>query len=165
LNARSDLELFLGRSPLALADARHAYELAGDIGLLRFLSDSARRMAAVLVAGGDIPRAYSFALASAILADQAARGRAGAGSVEVAQHYESESHRREVAELVHRNDLQTGELKQRALSQRWLWTGLAGVVVALAGTGYFLQRLRHSHRALERTFAELQRSRDHIEDR
>ena len=165
LNARSDLELSLGRASAAIADAKHAYDLANAIDVLRYRSDSARRMATVLAARGNHQRAYAFSVEAATLTDQAARERASARLVEVTQRYESESRKREVAELVQRNQLQTAELKQRALSQRWLWTVLVAVVVTLAVTGYFLQRLRHTHRALERTFAELQRSRDHIEER
>jgi signal transduction histidine kinase/DNA-binding NarL/FixJ family response regulator len=165
LNSRSDLELSLGRRSAALADAKRAYDLAGAMDLLRFRSESARRMAAMVAAGGDMPRAYSYSVEAASLADQAARERANARLAEVTQQYDSESRKREVADLVHRNELQTAELKGHALLQRWLWTVLAGVIVTLVGTAYFLQRLRQSHRALEQTFAELQRSRDHIEER
>ena len=166
LSARSDLELHLNRLAPALTDARRAYELAsGSPSLLRSRSDSARRLATVLAATGDVLHAYSYLAEGATLADQAVHERANARLAEVTQRYESESRQREVTELVHRNELQTAELKERALTQRWLWTVLAAAVLMLAGTGYFLLRLRQSHRALGNTYAELQRSRDHIEER
>ena len=166
LSARSDLELYLNRLAPALADARRAYELcAASPGLQRSRSDSARRLAAVLDATGDVQRAYSYLAEAMTLTNQAARERANARLAEVTQRYESESRQREVTELVHRNELQTAELKERALTQRWLWTMLAAAVVMLAGAGYFLLRLRQSHRALGNAYAELQRSRDHIEQR
>ena len=166
LSARSDLELHLNRLAPALADARRAYELAlGSPGLLRSRSDSARRLAAVLNATGDVQRAYAYLAEAATLTDQATRERANARVAEITQRYESESRQREVTELVHRNELQTAELKERALTQRWLWTVLAAAVLMLAGAGYFLLRLRQSHRALGNAYAELQRSRDHLEER
>ena len=166
LSARSDLELQSHRLAPALTDARRAYELAaGSPSPLRSRSDSARRLAAVLDASGDVQHAYSYLAEAATLNDQAARERANARLAEVTQRYESESRQREVTELVHRNELQTAELKERALTQRWLWTMLAAAVVMLAGGGYFLLRLRQSHRVLGNTYAELQRSRDHIEER
>jgi len=165
LNARADLALALGRQRAAQADAERAYEIAGTIGVLRYRSESARRMATMLAAAGNPRRAYELGVEAAALADQAVRERASARLAEVIERYESESRQREVAELTRRNEQQSAQLAQHALQQRWLWTLLGAGAVTLTVTAYFLLRLRRSHATLARTYAELKRSRDHIEER
>ncbi|HSW06003.1 ATP-binding protein [Aquabacterium sp.] len=149
LNARSDTALAIGRRTEALADAQRAYALAQAIGLLRYRSESAQRMATVMAAGQDHRRAYDYSVEAARLTTQAVQDRAGARLVEVAERFEAESRKREIAELTRRNEQQTAALRQQALQQRWLWTVLAAIIVVLATTAFFLQRLRWSHRVLE----------------
>ena len=53
--------------------------------------------------------------------------------MQLVQRYQDEGRQRELAELTRRSEQQTAELRQRELQQRWLWTLLAGVALALAG--------------------------------
>ena len=129
----------------ALADAQRSYALAIDIGLPLHKSGSAQRIATIEAELGHYRRAYMFSLESAELAAKANREKASNSVVQLAQRYETESKRRQIEELTRRNEQQTAELKQRKLQQRWLWTVLGGSLVMLAGSAYFLLRLRRSH--------------------
>ena len=145
LTVRSSAYQALGNLSAALADAQRSYALAIDIGLPLHKSGSAQRIATIEAELGHYRRAYMFSLESAELAAKANREKASNSVVQLAQRYETESKRRQIEELTRRNEQQTAELKQRKLQQRWLWTVLGGSLVMLAGSAYFLLRLRRSH--------------------
>ena len=163
LNARSVNFEAQGRMPEARADAEQAYALAREIGFALYRSDSAKRLAAVVAAGGDTQRAYSLSVEAAEMIANATREKASSRMVELAQRYESESRRREIVELERRNEQQTAELAQRALQQRWLWTVLGGSIVTLTGAFGFVVFLRRSQRQLEAINLRLTQSQDELE--
>jgi PAS domain S-box-containing protein len=164
LNARSATRESLGQAAAARTDAERAYALAKEIGFPLYLSESARRMAAIAAASGDYRRAYELSGEAEAMTAKAASERAGARMAELAQRYEAESKQRELSELTRRNEQQTAELRQHELQQRWLWTVLIGSVVALAGAAAFLLRLRSSHRLLAMSNEALQRSRAELQE-
>jgi PAS domain S-box-containing protein len=155
LNARSDNEESLGHAALAKADAERAYALAKDIGFPLYMSGSAQRMAHLAAHEGDFRRAYALTVEANEMTAKAARERASARMVQLAQRYESESKQREINELTHRNREQQAELQQAELRQRLLWTGLGASALVFAGTIYFLFRLGGSQRDLRRSEAAL----------
>ena len=162
LNARSTTHQALGHADAALTDADRGYALARAIGLPLYLSESAQRVAAVTALRGNFSRAYELLVEATGMRERAEREKTGARVIALAQRYESESKRRQIEELTRRNEIQSAELKQRALQQRWLWTVLGGSIAALAGGAFFLLRLRHSHRLLELANVQLQDSRDDV---
>ncbi|HEX5338804.1 MAG TPA: PAS domain-containing protein, partial [Gallionella sp.] len=137
LNARSENLQALGRFVAARADAERAYALAKDIGMPVYRSGSARRMSAIFAAAGEPKRAYEFAVEAIDFADETAREKSGTRMAELAQRYQEENRQRQVDELTLHNE-------QQDERQRWLWTVLGGSIVLLAGTAYFLLRLRKS---------------------
>ena len=142
---RSSTYQALGNLSTALADAELSYALATDIGLALYKSGSAQRIAAIEAELGHYRRAYMFSTESAEQAAKANREKISSSVIDLAQRYESESRRRQIDELTRRNEQQNAELKQRRLQQRWLWTVLGGSLLMLAGSAYFLLRLRRSH--------------------
>lgn len=156
LMARSAIYLSLGNRPAALSDTEHAYALARDVGLSLYLSETAQLLATIHAARGDHRRAYELAVEAAAMTSKAAREKMNARVVELAQRYETESKRRQIEELTRRNEQQTAELKQRMLQQRWLWTVLGGSIAMLAGTFFFLVRLRRSHHIIRSLNASLE---------
>jgi PAS domain S-box-containing protein len=155
LNARSENFQALGRLAAARTDAERAYAQAQNMGLLLYRAESAKRMAAIAAAANDHKHAYQFSAEAADLTDKIAREKTSNRMVELAQRYQSESKQRKIDELT-RNE------KQHELEQRWLWTILGGSIILLAGTGYFLLRLRRSHRMLQASNAQLRQSQDEI---
>jgi PAS domain S-box-containing protein len=151
LNARSANRESLGQLAVAKADAQRAYQLAKEIAFPLYISESARRMANLAANEGDFRQAYTLTGEANEMTAQAARERASARMVQLAQRYESESKQREINELTQRNREQQAELKQAELRQRLLWTVLGGAVLAFAGTVYFLVRLRRSQYELRRS--------------
>lgn len=158
LNARSTSYQSLGRVDAASADAERAYTLAKNIGFPLYLSESAKRLAAIAAARGEPQRAYQLSVEAGEMAAKATRESTGKHMVELAQRYASENKQRQIIELNRRNERQTAELQKRGLQQRWLWTLLGGSIVILAGTAIFLLRLRRSHGQLESAHTQLQRS-------
>jgi PAS domain S-box-containing protein len=155
LNARSSNHLAMGNLAAAQADAEQASTLAKDIGFPLYQSESAHHLAAIAAASGDHRKAYALELEATEMTARAAREKSGARMTQLAQRYESESKQREIDELTRRNQQQTTELRQRTLQQRWLWTVLGGSGAALAGTAYFLFRMRRSQRLLRAVNAQL----------
>jgi len=149
LNARSANHESLGDLAAALADAETARGVAKAIGFPLYLSESARRLAAIRAAQGDYRAAYAFSLEAAEMSAKASRENTSRRIVELAQHYEAESRRRELMELREQSERQAHELAQRRLQQRWLWTVLGIICAALAVTAYLLARLHRSQRALQ----------------
>jgi PAS domain S-box-containing protein len=151
LNARSmDYEV-LKQIGLAKADVLRAYELAKQINFPLYISESAQRMAKLAAAEGDFHQAYMLTVEANEMTARAARERASARMVELAQRYESESKQREIIELTQRNRQQQADLQQAQLRQRLLWTVLGAALVVFAGTVYFLVRLRRSQTELRRS--------------
>jgi PAS domain S-box-containing protein len=164
LNGRSQNYQALGNLAAALADAERAQAIAKEIGFHVYLSGSARRVAAVAAARGDLQRAYRLSLEADEITAKAAREKSGARMIELAQRYQAEGRRREIEELTRRNEQQAAELRQRQLQQRWLWTVAIGSAVALAIVAFFLFRLQRTHRVLAALNAQLQRTRDELQD-
>ena len=156
LNTRSAVYVALGNQAAALADAERAYGLARQIGLPSYQSESAQRTAAIVAAQGDYRRAYDLSVEAATLTASAARKRANVRVVELAQRFETESKKRQIAELTRRNEQQMAELRQRELQQRWLWTVLAGSIALLALTAFFLLRQRRTHAIIRNLNASLE---------
>lgn len=75
LNARSTTLEALGRATEARADAEQAYALATEVGFPLYLSESARRMAAISAAAGDHRRAYQLSTEAAAMTAKAAQER------------------------------------------------------------------------------------------
>ncbi|UIF88158.1 sensor histidine kinase [Cupriavidus sp. UYPR2.512] len=163
LNARSDNHLAAGDAGRALAEAEHARALAGVIGFPLYLSESARRVAALSASAGDYHRAYDLAAEGAEMAVKAAREKTSARAMALARQYESDSRRRQIDELTTRNLQQKAELSANMLRQQWLWTVLGGSLLMLCGTAFFLLRLRRSHHQLEAVHAQLRQFSTHLE--
>ncbi len=154
LNARSTDYQVLGQIDKAGADAQLAYSLAQALGEALYLSGSATRLAALAAAKGNYQRAYVLSVEASELTAKAAREKAGPRVVQLVNRFESENKQREITELTRRSELQSAQLLQRELQQRWLWTVLIGVVAALLGVGLFVFRLRQSQRQLEQRVQE-----------
>ncbi len=163
LDARSMNAQALGRLSAARADAQRAYALANEIGVPLYKGESAKRMAAIMAAIGNHRRAYQLAVEATLMADKSASERVSARMVELGRRYETESRRREIGELTHRNEEQAADLRQQALQARWLWTLLIGSVAAFAGTAYFLYRLSRSQYLLMALNAQVQQSESKLQ--
>ncbi|RCJ07257.1 response regulator [Cupriavidus necator] len=155
LNARSDVYAALGDTGKALADVERGQALAREIDFPLYLSESARRVAALAAKGGNFRRAYELATEAADMTAKAAREKISARVVELAEQYESESKRKQIEELTHRNLQQTIEITASNFQRRWLWTVLFGSLLVLGGTAFFSLRLRRSHHMLETVHHEL----------
>jgi len=149
LKVRSELHEARGERLAAQADADRGYALAGEIDVPFYRAESARRLAQLAAAAGDYKRAYALTTEATEMQSRAAANRSSARMLELTQRYRTESSQRELAELQRRGEQQTTALRTRELQQRWLWTVLAASVVALAGTVFFLQRLRRSRSELQ----------------
>lgn len=149
LYQRTEHYLDLGKITQADADAQYAYRLAEEIKFPVYLAKSARRLSAIFAARGDYRQAYRLSIEADELSAKAASNNAGKRMVELTKRYETESKQREIDKLNRRNQQQASELKHRSLEQRWLWTVLGGSVTMLVGTGFFLVRLKRSHRRLK----------------
>jgi signal transduction histidine kinase/DNA-binding response OmpR family regulator len=149
LKVRSELHEARGERAAAQADADRGYALAGEIDVPFYRAESARRLARLAAGAGDYKRAYTLTNEANEMQSRAATERSGARMIELTQRYRTESRQRELAELQHRGEQQASALRTRELQQRWLWTVLAASFVALAGTVFFLLRLRRSRSALQ----------------
>ncbi|MGB9130797.1 MAG: PAS domain S-box protein [Thiobacillus sp.] len=163
LGARSESRQALGQLAAAQADAERAYALAREIGLILYLGESEKHLAALAAARGDHPLAYQLTVKAAERLSEATAKRSRARMVELAKRYQAESRQREIDELTRRNERQAAELQHRALQQRWLWTVLAASLILLAGTAYFLLRLRRSNRLLEALNTQVRRSQNKLQ--
>jgi PAS domain S-box-containing protein len=158
LNARSANYQAMGDLGRASADAESAEVIAKGLGLSSFLSGSATRRAAIAAAQGNYERAYALSLEASALTAKGVRDKAGPRLVQLISRYESENKQREIEQLTRRSERQAARLLERELQQRLLWTGLSGVVIALAIVGVFLIRLRSSQQQLRAVNLQLQRS-------
>jgi len=148
---RSEIYQNSGKIAQADADAQYAYRLAEEIKFPVYLSKSARRLSAIFAARGYYHQAYRLSAEADELSAKAASDNAGKRMLELTKRYETESKQREIDKLNRRNQQQAAELKHRLLEQRWLWTVLCGSVVMLAGSAFFLVRLRRSKNALKKS--------------
>jgi signal transduction histidine kinase/DNA-binding response OmpR family regulator/HPt (histidine-containing phosphotransfer) domain-containing protein len=149
LKVRSEVREARGERAAAQADADRGYALAGEIDAPYYRAESARRLARLAAAAGDHKRAYTLTTEATEMQSRAAIERSGAHMIELTQRYRTESRQRELAELQRRGEQQASALQARELQQRWLWTVLAASFVALAGTVFFLLRLRRSRSELQ----------------
>ncbi len=157
LNARSDNYQSLGKLDLADADAEFGYRLAKDIGFPLYLSNGAKRLAAVAAARGDHSRAYRLMLEADQMDNKAAAEKSSTRMVELAKHYQNEIKQRQIDDLNRRNEKQQAEIRQRELHQRWLWTVLGGSVVMLIGLIGLIGRQRRANRLLAEANLQLKR--------
>jgi PAS domain S-box-containing protein len=151
VNARSALQLALGRRAAARSQAQRGYDLARQINFPLYLSESARRLGELAAVEGDHRRAYALMLEANEHAARATRERASTRMVQLAQRYESESRQRELDQLTQRNREQTTELEKAALRQRLLWSVLGAGLLLLALSVFFLLGFRRSQQALQRS--------------
>ena len=149
LKVRGEVREARGERAAAQADADRGYALAGEIDAPYYRAESARRLARLAAAAGDYKRAYTLTTEATEMQSRAAIERSGARMLELTQRYRTESRQRELAELQRRGEQQATALQTRELQQRWLWTVLAASIVALAGTVFFLLRLRRSRSELQ----------------
>ena len=163
-NARSKANEQIGQLAAAWADAESAYRIAREINFPLYMSESARRLAGVYAARGDHRRAYQMSIEAAEMSAKGAVEKSGARMLELAQRYETETKQRAIEDLARRNEQQAFELKQRELRQRWTWTVLGACIAFLAGTSYFLVRLRKSHRMLSATNQKLRQSQTELQE-
>ena len=164
LNARSVSLEALGRQEMAREDAERAYDLAREVGFPLYLSESARRMAALEALRGNHQRAYQLSSEAAEMTAKAARERSSVRILQLLQRYRDEGRARELTELTRRSEQQAAELARRELQQRWLWTLLGAVAVVLAATIVFTVRLRHKRGELARQTRILRSVLDGIGD-
>jgi signal transduction histidine kinase/DNA-binding response OmpR family regulator len=155
---RSQIQQRLGHPAEALAEAEDAYRRALALGQPLHQALATRRLAELAAAAGDPKRAYQLAVESADLQAKATAERSADRLLQAAQHRRDEARRRELTELQRRGEQQAAELRARGLQQRWLWTVLAGSLLALVGAVFFLLRLRRSR-------AEVRRLADTLEQR
>ena len=141
---RSQIEQGLGHLPEALAEAQDAHRRSLQLGQPLHQSYAKRRLAELAAAAGEPERAYRLALEAADLQAKASAERSAERLLEAAQRRRDDARRRELAELQRRGEQQAAELRARELRQRWLWTVLAGSLLALGGAVFFLLRLRRS---------------------
>lgn len=155
LNARSADYQAAGDLTKSEADARKAYGLAQDLGTALYLSGSATRLASLAASQGNYQRAYELSVEASEMTAKAARDKAGPRLVQLISRFESENKQREIEALTRRSERQT-------LQQRWLWTVLGGVILALAVAGAFLIRLRYSQSQLRALNLQLQHSESDV---
>ena len=155
---RSQIEQGLGHPAEALAEAQEAYRRSLELAQPLHQSYAKRRLAELAAAAGEPERAYRLAIEAADLLAKANTERSAERLLEAAQRRRDDARRRELAELQHRGEQQAAELRSRELRQRWLWTVLAGSLLALGGTVFFLLRLRRSR-------AEIRKLADTLEQR
>jgi signal transduction histidine kinase/HPt (histidine-containing phosphotransfer) domain-containing protein/ActR/RegA family two-component response regulator len=149
LKIRGELREARGERLAAQADADRGYALASEIDAPFYRAESARRLARLAAAAGDHKRAYTLSTEATEMQSRAASERSSARMLELTQRYRAESRQRELAELQRHGEQQATALRTRELQQRWLWTVLAVSFVALAGTVFFLLRLRRSRSELQ----------------
>jgi signal transduction histidine kinase/CheY-like chemotaxis protein len=157
---RSRIQEALGNKAAALAEAEDAYVESRALGQPLYQSSAAQRLAELAAAAGDHRRAYQLAIEAANMQARASTERSAERLLEAVQRRRDEARRQELAELQRRGEQQTAELRARSLQQRWLWTVLAGSLLALGGTVFFLMRLRRS-RAEVRLLADTLEQRVH----
>jgi signal transduction histidine kinase len=157
LRARSDIHRAMRQPAAAEADLRRVYAIAEEVGIPFYRSESAKLLAAAAAARGDHRRAYAYLVEASEMSARSAQEGAGARIMELTRRYESESRQRQLDGLARRQQEQEMRLRQQALHERWLWTVIASGAIVLAGTAFFLVRLRRSHRLLEVANAELER--------
>ncbi|HET9642516.1 MAG TPA: ATP-binding protein, partial [Burkholderiaceae bacterium] len=144
LRGRSTIHGLLGEKAAAYADAQRAYGKTIKLGFPLYRSDAALYLARIEATRGDYVRAYTLAKEASEMQARTAAQRNSARMLEMTQRYRAQSRQRELDELQRRSERQAAELHAHELQQRWLWTVLASSVAALAGTVFFLLRLRRS---------------------
>ncbi len=164
LNARSVSLEALGRQALAREDAERAYTLAREVGFPLYLSESARRMAAIEALRGDHRRAYQLSVEATEMTAKASRERSSVRILQLLQRFRDENRARDLAELTRRSELQAAEIARRELQQRLLWTLLGAVALVLAATVVFTVRLRRKREELARQTRILRSVLDGIGD-
>jgi len=164
LTARSGDYIALKRYGAAEADLQRSLAIARELGVPLYLSESENLLGRLAALRGDHRKAYAHALAAAELTARAHRQKVNTRVLELTERYQQEARQREIADLTRRNALQQVELREHSLQQRWLWTVLGVIGVALPVLGFFLLRLRRSQEALQRQTGILQSVLDSMGD-
>jgi len=163
LTARAGDKLALHQLAGAEQDLRQALDIAHEIKLPLYLSETERQLGRVAARRGDYKQAYQHSLAAADMIAEANRKKISTRVLELAERYQQEARQREIAELTRRNEQQKAELRERTLQQRWLWTVLGAIVLVLAVLAFFLLRLRRSHRMLAEANSGLRQSQEALQ--
>ncbi|PPD21764.1 MAG: hypothetical protein CTY18_02845 [Methylomonas sp.] len=153
----------LGNMQRASADAEQSYRIAKDTGFPVYLSNSARRMAAIAGALKNYKRAYELEHEADITAAKFASEKAGLRMIELANRFEKEIRQREINELNRRNREQEVELERHKLQQGWLWTVIGGGALMLLGSSGFLYRLRRSNLRLAALNAQVLQAKNNLQ--
>ena len=153
---RSNDYLALGRIDDAANDAQRAYDLAAQIGAAHYESQSALQMANIAAIRGEYQTAYKLSTEAGHMKEKAEAERAYTRMVDLAQRYRTEAKQREI-------DILTRDAERQAVRTRWLLTVLGGSVAMLAGTAFFLLRLRRSHALLRQANRQLQDAQEKIQ--
>ncbi|MGA0609221.1 ATP-binding protein [Caldimonas sp. KR1-144] len=156
LNGRSEIRQAQRKQALAEADAERAYQIARKVDFALYVSESARRLAALAAERGDHKRAYALAEEAAAMTARANRERSSQRMVELARRYEADAQRRSIDELKRSNERQEAMLQQQTLQQRWAWSMLAASLVLLIVSAAFVRRLRRSEHAVRALNASLE---------
>ena len=162
LNARSSNYQALGEMGRARADAERAYALAKEINFPQYLSDSARRLAALAAARGDHRRAYALSVEATEMAEKQVREKSSASILQLTERYHTEAKQREINQLTNHNQLQAAELKQRSLERQRLWVMLSGAAAMMLVAAFFLfhqQNVKAKIRALNAKLDQLVQAR------
>lgn len=162
LNARSVDRMALKDEAGARRDVEQAYVYAREIGSPVYLTNSAKRLAAIVAANGKHRQAYQLLFDADEMAAKLAKESASARMLQLTRRYQTESKQREIDKLNRLNQLQDAELMRQALEKRWLWTVLGGSLAVLLGSTYFLLRLRRANRLLETANTQLLYSQEEI---
>jgi diguanylate cyclase (GGDEF)-like protein/PAS domain S-box-containing protein len=165
LVARSSNYQELGKLDESMGDAQRADGIATQIGMSLYRSRSKQRMAEVAHAQGDYRQAFEFTTLSSTIADDANTEHTSQRMLEMVQRYRQESKQRRLEELERKNALQSSELRQREIRQRWMVVVLIIIIAALLATAYLLHRLRQSHRLLKNTNKHLANSRNELREK
>lgn len=156
LTARSAAYQAMSNFPAAFEDAERASEISRELALPSYRSNSAQRLSELAAVTGDFKRAYALAQEAAKLSLRGNQQKINSRVVQLAQRFETESKRRQIEEL-------TRQTERQSVQQRWLWTVLFGSISMLAGSTYFMIRIRKAHRLQEKVNSELQKSRSALE--
>jgi signal transduction histidine kinase/DNA-binding response OmpR family regulator/HPt (histidine-containing phosphotransfer) domain-containing protein len=154
---RSQIEQDLGHLDRAQAEAEEAFGRARRLGQPLYQSMATRRLAELAAASGDHKQAYQLSIEAADLQAKASAERSAERLLEAAQRRRDEARRQEMAELQRHGQQQAEQLRARELQERWLWTVLAGSLITLMGTVFFLVRLRRSRAEVRRLADTLER--------
>lgn len=149
LQAQGTLWLSMQNLEQAQSSADRAYSLAREIGMTVYLAESNSRLAELAARRGHYRVAYRYAAEAEEWSAKQHQEVTSSRILELAQQYETESKQRRIDEL-------TQHAEQERTRHRWLWSVLAGLLILLVPTAYFLVRLRKSREEIRMLNAGLE---------